>query len=393
MLKNGAIWIVGLAIALASGLTAMGAISKDKAPELAVSVRPANGFAFERLATNSLKAAVAANEGRFPNSIDPVAEAFAKQAFLSEPVTPEAMAVLALGTTRGKKRELMHQAFGLSRRQQLVLGWMILDAGAREDIPAILSHYDTMLRTSSSAASVVISTMARALANKNFVEPFAELLSEKPPWASRFWEAVVATPEAIENAARLRERLYTETEEKESYRDSTLMKALVDNKRFEAAENLFDLLERPARTDSILQNSSFEREPKYPPLDWHLFSTGEYGAAITKSNLQLSAIRNSGGIFARQLVKLPPGTLSINVRLDDGAFEKGAELFISISCAELMEKPPVPIKIPLMGNVVRRQIANQQSGCSYFWFDIRGRSTENGSGFDVSIDSVSLLLE
>ena len=65
--------MVGTVIALAAGLSAMGAIAKNKAPELAVSLHPANGFAFETLASHSLKAAVAANDGQFPNKIDPVA--------------------------------------------------------------------------------------------------------------------------------------------------------------------------------------------------------------------------------------------------------------------------------------------------------------------------------
>lgn len=389
MLKIGIIWIFGLAIALVSGITAMGAITKNKIPDLAVSLQPANGFAFETLASNSLKAAVAANNGQFPNSVEPVAEAFAKQAFLSEPITPQAIAVLALGSTEGKKRELMHEAFALSRRQQLVIGWMIIDAGTREDIPAILSHYDTMLRTSSSAASVVIPVMAGALANPNFVEPFADLLSKKPPWASRFWGAVFIIPEAIENAAHLRKMLYTADEIKENYRDVDLVYALVSNQRFEAAENLYQLLAGQRKEALLLENESFEREPVYPPLDWHLFSNGEYGAAITGGSLQLSAISYSGGLFARQLVKLPSAILEISVK-SNASIPEGAKISIDIKCAEILENAPRPISITLTDKLTKQQISNQQSGCSFYWLEVVGRSAENGDGFDVMIESVSL---
>lgn len=391
MLKNGIIWLGGLAMALAAGLTAVGAVAKNKAPELAVSLQPANGFAFERLASNSLKAAVAANDGQFPNSVDPVAASFAKQAFLSEPIAPEAIAVLALGSTEAKKRELMHKALALSRRQQLVLGWMIVDAGTRQDIPAILGHYDTMLRTSSSAASAVIPTMARALANRNFVEPFAGLLSKKPPWASRFWGAVVTTPEAIENAAQLRAKLYAGDEAKDSYRDSILIRALVNNKRFETAENLYRLLAGKKDEDSLVANGFFERKPEYPPLDWELFSHGEYGAAITKGNLQLSAIQNSGGLFARQLVKLPAAILTVSVK-SNSSIPEGASISVRISCAEIIENAPRPISIPLEKNLTRQQISNQQSGCNFYWLEIVGRASESGDGFDLGLDSLSLRL-
>ncbi len=392
MLKNGIIWIVGLAIALVAGLTAMGAVAKDRAAELAVSLQPANGFAVETLASNSLKAAVAANDGQFPNSVDPAAEAFAKQAFLSEPVTPEAIAVLALGSTEAKKRELMREVFALSRRQQLVIGWMIVDAGTREDIPAVLSHYDTMLRTSSSAASVVIPTMAGALANRNFVEPFAGLLAKNPPWASRFWGAVVTTPEAIENAAQLREMLYADNEAKETFRDASLINALVNNKRFEAAENLYQLLTGQRKEASFLKNGSFEREPEYPPLDWQLFSNGEYGAAVAGGNLRLSAIPSSGGLFARQLVKLPSAILKISVE-SDASIPEDTNISIDIKCAEILDNAPRPISIPLEDKLTRQQISNQQSGCSFYWFEIVGRAPESGHGFDVDLDSISLRLK
>ncbi len=389
MLKNGIIWTTGLAIALTSGLAAVGAVAKDKAPQLAVSLQPVNGFASETLASNSLKAAVAANDGQFPNSVDPVAEAFAKQAFLSEPIAPEAIAVLALGSTEAKKRELMHKALALSRRQQLVLGWMIVDAGTRQDIPAILSHYDTMLRTSSSAASVVIPTMAGALANRNFVEPFAGLLSKSPPWASRFWGAVVTTPEAIENAVQLREMLYADDEAKETFRDASLINALVNNKRFEAAENLYQLLTGQRKEASFLKNGSFELEPEYPPLDWQLYSNGEYGAAVAGGNLRLSAIPRSGGLFARQLVKLPSAILKISVE-SDASIPEDTNISIDIRCAEILDNAPRPISIPLEDKLTRQQISNQQSGCSFFWLEIVGRSAESGDGFDVVIESLSL---
>ncbi|MEH6792137.1 hypothetical protein [Parasphingorhabdus sp.] len=389
MLKNGIIWIVGLAIALASGLAAVGAIVKSQAPELAVSLQPANGFAFDTLASNSLKAAVAANDGRFPNSVDPVAASFAKRAFVSEPVTPEAIAVLALGSTEGKKRELMHEALALSRRQQLVNGWMIVDAGTREDIPEILNHYDTMLRTSSSAASVVIPTMARALTNRNFVEPFAGLLSKNPPWASGFWGAVVTTPEAIENAAQLRGMLYAADDSKEIYQDANLIYALVNNQQFGSAESLYQLLAGQRKEASLLKNGLFEREPEYPPLDWQLFSNGEYGAAVAGGNLQLSAIPSSGGLFARQLVKLPSAILKMSVK-SNTSIPKDANISIDIRCGETLDNAPRPIRIALTDKLTRQQISNQRSGCSFYWFDVVGRSAEGGDGFDVVIESVSL---
>lgn len=392
VLKNIILWILAFAVALVSGLSAMGAIAKDQAPDLAVTLQPLNGFGSEKLASTAAKASIAANQGQFPDSVDPVAVSLAKQAFLSEPVTPEAVAVLALGVADGIKRKLMYEAFTLSRRQQLATSWMIVDSGVREDIPAILNYYDTMLRTSGSASAVIIPVMARALADKNFIEPFAGLLSKNPPWSSRFWQAVVTTPEAIGNAATLRKLLYAPNGTEEDYRDANLIRALVNDKQLEAAEDLYQLLAITTKQGSLIKNGSFIYESNYPPLDWQLASTGEYGAAITHDSLQLSAIRSSGGVFARQLVKLPPKVLTMEVK-SDSDIPEDANMFISISCAETIQSLPKPIRVPLTDKVTSQQISNVQSDCGFFWFDITARAAENGNGFDVSLNSVSLKLE
>ena len=71
MLKTGIIWISGLAIALVSGLTAMGAIAKNKVPELAITLPPTNGYAAENVASKSVQMAIVENAGQFPDQIDP----------------------------------------------------------------------------------------------------------------------------------------------------------------------------------------------------------------------------------------------------------------------------------------------------------------------------------
>jgi len=203
---------------------------------------------------------------------------------------------------------------------------------------------------------------------------------------------VAIAPEAIGNAARLRERLYTDNEAKESFRDLNLINALVNNKRFETAENLYQLLAGQRKEASLLKNGSFEREPEFPPLDWQFFSNGDYGAVITGGNLRLSAIPSSGGLFARQLVKLPSAILKISVK-SNTSIPKDANISIDIKCAEILNNAPRPIRIALTDELTRQQISNQQSGCSFYWLEVVGRSAEGRDGFDVDLDSISLQIE
>ena len=389
MVKNSIIWIIGLAIALTSGLTAVGAIAKRKAPELAIILHPTNGFSAGNIAFNSLKIAIAGNSGTFPDHVDPKTSGLAQQAFIAEPVVPEAIAILALGEPDHDKSKLMIEALSLSRRTPLVNTWMIADSGAREDIPALLGHYDTMLRTSSSAAVVVIPILVKALSNDDFVPFFASLLTKQPPWANQFWRAVVGNPEAVGNAARLRGLLYKPNENDNIYYDAHLVRALVNNQQFEAAEALYSRLASQNRGTALLKNGSFKTEPEYAPIDWQLFSTGEYGAVVAGGKLQLSAIRNSGGLFARQLVKLPAEVVTMEIK-PGNPIPDNAEIIVSLKCAQTIKDAPQKIRIPLKRQITNLQIDNKISGCSFYWFDITGHASGSGDGFDVALDSISL---
>lgn len=389
MAKNSIIWIIGLLIALASGLTAMGAITKNKAPQIATTLSPMNGFAAESIALGIITATIARNGGQFTDQFDPKASELARQAFEAEPLTPGAVAVLALGKTGQLRRKVMTETSSLSRRQTLVTAWMIFDSGNRQDISVLLDHYDIMLRTNSSAASVIIPLMVDTLANEDFIAPMASVLGKQPPWANRFWAAVVSNKASIANAARLRETSSISNATNQAYLDGSLISALVNNGQFAAAEALFHRLNDRAEDDSLLENASFAMEPKYAPMDWQLFSTGEYGAVVTDGRIEMSAIRNSGGLFARQLVKLPAKTVTMGIR-PSAAIPDDARITVSLKCAESMQNAPQIIRIPLRSEIADLNIDNSTSGCRFYWLELDGRASDSGDGFEIALDSISL---
>ncbi len=389
MMKNNIIGTIGGIVALMSGLAAAGAITKNKAPQIAMSIYPFNGFAAESLAARTVTLEIAENQGQFPRDVDSTTVKLAEQAFVAEPITPTAVAVLALDAPETRRRTLMDRALALSRRQQLINAWMVADSAENEDIPAILKHYDTMARASSSTAAAVIPVMANAIANDDFVAPFTDLLKKQPPWANQFWGAVVATPNSLVNASRMREALYKPNESLYSYRDAELILGLINIRQFDQALKLYSLLVGSNRSNDLLENSSFENESRFQPLDWALFSTGSYGASITNGNLQLSAIRNAGGVFARQLVMLPASIVQLEANVDSD-IPQGTELSINLQCAEKSDKMPLPVKIKIEKPFTQRRINNQGSGCEYYWLDVIGRSLDNGAGFDINFASISL---
>ncbi|MEP2987430.1 MAG: hypothetical protein ABJL11_11385 [Parasphingorhabdus sp.] len=350
---------------------------------------PKNGFAHETIAVSLTKGMIAKNQGQFPDEPNSVSYDLALQAFKSEPATPEAIAVVALAKDPSVRRSLMKKAFDLSRRQKLATGWLVLDSGARNDVTSVLEYYDTILRISSSSADVIMPALANALINDNFIEPGAAMLSHNPPWADSFWRYVIATPKALSNAADLRLRLHELDGPKDPNQDKALIAALANNNLFHNALKLYILLSESTKTPDLIQNHEFRSDSHYPPMDWKLFSNGEYGASIDRGSLNLSAIRNSGGIFARQLVMLPKKTLTLQVKFSQVVLPDN-DLYLGLSCAEDIKNKPRNVRIALAGDSVTRTIDNRESLCDFYWLDIAGRSADDGEGFDFAIASVSL---
>ena len=390
-MKHILLWLFAISIAVLAGLASIGSVAKQRAPEIALSVLPQNGFAAESLASQLTKMTIVENRGQIPDSAKPKWYSLATQAFASEPVTPEAIAIIALAQKGETRRSLMMKAFALSRRQQLVSGWLISDSAASNDIQAVLGYYDTILRTNASAKDSIMPIMVAALAQDNAVQPYAEVLSQDPPWNGSFWGQVTSTPEVLENAVVLRQVLFEKKIENSGYQDSNLIFALTQAHKFEGAKQLYVTLNVKAWDATIVRNSNFRKAPEFSPLDWQLFSTGEYGATIEGGRLNVSAISNSGGLVARQLVEIPRGRLQLKVKLLQNP-PRGSRISAQISCAQKNTKNAGTVKVPITKSQTNVGVDNVRNDCDFYWLDVIARSDQDGEGFDVGIESVSLTL-
>ena len=115
-------------------LSSVGSVTQARAPGIAISVLPTNGFAFENVASILVISSIAKNGGKFEDIVSSEALDSAINAFLREPVVPEAIATIALSKQGDDRRQLMQDAFGLSRREPLVTGWLIADSGSQNDL-------------------------------------------------------------------------------------------------------------------------------------------------------------------------------------------------------------------------------------------------------------------
>ena len=383
------LWFTAAVVAVFSGLASVSIAAQSDAPELALSTRVKNGLATESLAIQLIKLELLKNGGQMPTVVKPRWHALAVDAFLSEPTASGAVAIIALAQAGEQQQSLMLKAFELSRREQLVNGWLIASGSTGNDISSVLKYYDVVLRTSSTAPDVIVPIMVKALANDSAIGPYATMLSEDPPWAGRFWGEIPSSPESLDNAVLLRQALLRQKVQSDNYQDANLILALTNRFKFEQATQLYQQLKRKKWQTDVVRNDNFRTVSEFPPLDWQLFSTGEYGASIQAGQLNLSAIDNSGGLFARQLVELERRNLILKFVLEQIPVP-GDKVSIQLLCAEenVISSSALPVAITELET--RIVIANENDACRYYWLDITGRAGEDGDGFAIGFKSVSL---
>lgn len=394
MAKLVGVWIVAILLAYISVIVTLGGISKKKAPELVMSAWPANGFALQSLAGKLVREEIVKNGKEFPDSISASTRELAESAFKHEPNAASAVAIMALGREESNRRRLMEQSMALSRRDNLTTGWMIFDSGQRDDLTGLLEYYDMSMRTSGIASSTFLPVLAKVLADDRFIDPLAKQLAKNPPWAKRFWEIIIYEKPSVSNASTLRLLLADQKKiPAQVYADSALIQNLIAAGLFEEASRLYHKLSGEKIVErSFVRNGSFKNNPAYPPFDWQVVSNGDFGSDIDSKNgvMNISAIGSAGGIFARQLVKLPAGDFTFNANLDSAPEDMGV-LIAELKCAQSVNPIFKPLRIPLNAGKNITRVSDVPGNCSYYWLDISGRASEGSNGFDASITSMSLV--
>jgi len=381
-----------------AGINAFASVTKRKQADLSLSMPLFfNGFAAETSSSSALKHIISENDGQFPSSVPQNITSRAVNSFLYEPTASESIAIIALSKPDETREALMQKAHDVSRREQLITGWLIANSSNQNNVDDLLNLYDISIRTKTASANILLPVMANALADENFIDPFYTMLAKNPPWASRFWRIVSTNAPSAKNAVKLRKKLFNVKESASIYSDETLIKTLAANYLFDEAVDLRSHLlgntkaQKQSKVDNsqFVINHDFSSKPQYPPIDWQIYSNGEYGAAISNNSLYLSAIQNSGGIFARQLIYLATETYTVKINMETPV-SNGNNVSFQLICAEKKERKPTNIVIPLQDKKTSRSLNNKQGLCNYYWLNINARASDNSNGLDMVINSMSI---
>jgi len=241
-------------------------------------------------------------------------ESLRRQAVSSGPYRLLALYYLA---RREPRRASAFAAFSerLSRRDLMTQLFLIEEAVQANDTRAALRHYDTALRTSDGAKTILFPVLSGAIANAPIRQAVVPYVRRQVPWARFFIHfAVQDGDEGPGRAAALliaagagRQAELIQAE------GSVLFDRLVEHNQFALAERLF--LQVQGTSPQALRSVGFTRDTTagpFGPLAWQTTNTGSVSAAFEGGGSGDRAVRlfaSSGerGVFLRRVLKLPAG--------------------------------------------------------------------------------------
>lgn len=384
------VWSLSLAGSALAASHAMGMVFERQNPALAVEMIPANGQARSKLGDALLLIEAAKIGGKLPKVLPAGAAALARDAYRLEPLAPSAIHLVALeyaskGQVR-KARDLMQLDLALSKRDGIATFWLIEHASSAKGPENVYELFDMLLRTNRRASIEVLPAMATILQRDEAIEPFTRLLRRQPPWSGLFWQRVVRTAPALENAARLRTML-TEDEAGIAPEDEAeLLNNLVAQRKFDAARMLrAHLLDTPLQSAGLV-NGDFKNQPAFPPFDWALASEGDFGATIDpqRAQMTISALPGSGGVAAHQIFTLEPGRYRAAMRLQQPI--ESSRLELSVACAEMPKAARAVAAVPRGGRSAEVDFAT--GSCRYFQLSLSFTIPEEAQPEDIAVSSV-----
>jgi tetratricopeptide (TPR) repeat protein len=392
--------IVGTAALLVSWLTlavGVAGVTREARPDIALRFAPYDARASAKLAESRLAS------GR-PSAQD-VSEAvdLARQALQRDPTLAPAVRTLAVSYEfQGQPQraaQLFHLAERMSRRDTATQLWMIEERVARNDIRGALHHYDVVLRTSESSANLLFPILVAATSSDGIVEPLADLLATRPDWRPFFLLRLSENPSSARNTVQLLRRLAAERDFPERDTIARLVPFFAEHREFEAAWQVYQLLEPTGGTgELLLRNGGFARPNPLPPFDWALTDEPEISAlqrplpgVSNRPVLELSADSGHGGRLARQLLRLGPGRYMLQWRSGSVEGFRTARLIWSLSCAggRPLLNYEFQSSVP-RGSVTSAAFQVPAADCPAQWLDLNVQTSfepETGAGW---INAVTL---
>lgn len=208
---------------------------------------------------------------------------------------------------RAAAAKLIDYSEALSRRNLITQLWLIEYWVSQGDVPRTLKHYDIAMRTSSAALGLLFPVLVSATNDPAIIRPLARILAGGPDWGTQFVQQLVQSGDNLPNIATLLVDLARLGRPATGRALATMIDRLVADGSYDVAAQLYGVY-RPKSSLSGLRNGDFAQSPEDPTaFDWNFPETDGLSADIRERALYLDAAPATGGVAARQLVKLSAG--------------------------------------------------------------------------------------
>lgn len=322
---------VTVLVAWYSFATSMGQVFQSRRPELALRFDPGNSVALSSLAFERLSAL--RNEKGLPAAREP-----ALSALLSAP--GDARAIFVAGVTadggRSTPQAIRRAQLSLkfSRRNPAAYLWLIEERTAAGDVDKALDYYDLAMRSSPEARGILVPIMIAAMDDPALGRPITNVLARGANWTITFWEKVVQADPFPSSVGATLVRLSGSKGLPPKGIGDYVIQRLVDNLRFDEAATVAARYYPAFNADHSLGALGRFVSPEIPsPFAWQLISNADVSASAVKPDrLAMSMFSSNGGVYARKLLQLPPGSYLLGATLASQSGMAGGSPRIRLRC-------------------------------------------------------------
>lgn len=380
--------VVASALAWLTAVNGVAGIAASSNPMLAQKIAPFDSRANAAVADFQLQSSA---EGNPPSSTGD----YARRAIARDPLSVSSYRVLGMladiDRNPSKAVSLVRYAGVLSRRDFGTQLWLIQNAVDRKNVPEALAQFDVTLRAIPQSHAFLFPILARALEDKEYIEPIANVLKTSPSWMEPFGAYAINNGVATGNLAQVFTKLRSSTVLKKSSLPQMLVNELIARDNAMVAYRYAAAVSGNNVAMSGVSDPNFMLRGGLSPFAWLLRQDGDIFVAANDPGIRVSAQNGRAGVGASQILALS----SARYRLaTTGHYARTApdQLIWKLSC--------VGASGPLIGQVaVVSSSADRLSesdvivpeGCPMQWLKLEVAPDDEPGAFEGQVTSVNLL--
>ena len=315
-------------------------------PGVAHALAPSDGRVTAAYALALFRTSAADSAGLQPESL-------AKAAVQSDATAVQGLTVLGLSaelrSDAARARKILAFSSKLSRRELEPRLSAIETAVNKGDIPGALRQYDLALRVSRDARGTLFPVLGSAITEPKIRRELVTVLLTQPNWGPEFLGYLATNGKDPTSGVLLMEEGARRNLPISMTTRAALVSALVQKEQFDQAWRYYATLGRGAdRTRSRDANLSARIEG-VTPFDWTIgpdnnaFST--IARAASGGAIEFALPPGQGGIVARQMQMLAPGSYQLSGTASDIEQDARVRPYWSLTCAGSMEMGRVTLGV------------------------------------------------